>query len=44
MLLNDDILHIEKPDEICSTTVVVDKCSGLFLYPSSFSNKKSRYR
>ena len=32
MLLNDDIVDIEKPDEICSATFVVNELSGLFLY------------
>ena len=34
MLLNDDILDIEKPDRICSPNFVVDEFSGLFLLPS----------
>ena len=42
MLLNDDIVDIEKPDGICSLTVVVDEFSGLFLHPSIFSVKHSR--
>ena len=37
MLLNDDILEIEKPDGICSLTFDVDEFSGLFLHPSIFS-------
>ena len=36
-LLND----IEKPDQICSPTFVVDEYSGLFLHPSIFSIKHS---
>ena len=36
MLLNDDIVDIEKLDGICSLTFVVDKFSGLFLHPSIF--------
>ena len=31
MLLNDDIVDIEKLDEICSPTFVIGKFSGLFL-------------
>ena len=37
MLLNEDIVDIEKPDGICLLTFVVDEFSGLFLYPSIFS-------
>ena len=37
MLLKEDIVYIEKPDEICSLTFDVDECSGLFLQPSVFS-------
>ena len=42
MLLNDDIVHIEKPDGKCSSTFVVGEFSGLFLHPSIFSIKHSR--
>ena len=42
MFLNYDIVYIEKPDGICSPTLVVDKYSGLFLHPSIFSIKHSR--
>ena len=42
MLLNHDIVDIEKPDRICSPTFVVDEFSGLFLHPSVFSIKHSR--
>ena len=42
MLLNDDIVDIEKPDGICLLTFVVDEFSGLFLHPSIFSIKHSR--
>ena len=42
MLLNEDIVDIEKPDGICSLTFVVDEFSGLFLHPSIFSIKHSR--
>ena len=33
MLLNEDIVDIEKPHGICSLTFVVDEFSGLFLHP-----------
>ena len=36
MILNYDILDIEKPDGICSLTFVVNKFSGLLLHPSIF--------
>ena len=36
MLLNEDIVDIEKPDGIWSLNVVVDEFSGLFLHPSIF--------
>ena len=42
MLLNDNIVDIKKPDEICSLTFVVDKSSELFLHPPFFSIKNSR--
>ena len=42
MLLNEDIVDIEKPDGICSLTFVVDEFSGLFLHPSIFSIIHSR--
>ena len=42
MLLNDDIADIEKPDEACSPTFIVDVLSGLFIHPSIFSIKHSR--
>ena len=32
MLLNDDIVCIEKPDGICSLTFVAGKFSGLFFF------------
>ena len=34
MLLNKDIVNIEKPDGICLLTFVVDEFSGLYLHPS----------
>ena len=37
MLLNEDIVGIEKPDEICSLTFAIDEFSGLFLHPLIFS-------
>ena len=42
MILNKDILDIEKSDGICSFTFVVDEFSVLFLYPSVFSIIHSR--
>ena len=42
MLLNEDILDIEKPNGICSLTLVVDEFSGLFLHSSIFSIAYSR--
>ena len=41
-LLNEDILDIEKPDEECLPTFVVDEFSGLFLHSSHFYIKNSR--
>ena len=41
MLLNEDIVDIEKSDEICSLIFVLDDFSGLFLHPSVFSMKHS---
>ena len=32
MLLNDDIIDIEKPDGICLLTFVANEFSGLFLH------------
>ena len=37
MLLNDEIVDIEKSDATCWSTFVEDKFSGLFLHPSIFS-------
>ena len=37
MFLNDDIVDIDKPHEICLLTFVVDKLSGLFLHRPLFS-------
>ena len=41
MLLNEDIVDIEKSDEICSLIFVLGDFSGLFLHPSVFSMKHS---
>ena len=42
ILLSEDIVDIEKPDEIYSLTFVVNQFSGLFLHPSVFSIMHSR--
>ena len=42
MLLNDDIVDIEKRDRIYLLTLVVDEFSELFLHPSVFSIIHSR--
>ena len=42
MVLNEDIVDIEKPDGICSLTFVMDEFSGLFLHPSIFCITYSR--
>ena len=42
MIRNEDNVEIEKPDEICLLTFVVDEFSGLFLHPSIFPIKHSR--
>ena len=42
MILNENIVYIEKPNGICSLTFVVDKFSELFLQPSIFSIIHSR--
>ena len=39
MLLNDDIVDIEKPDGILSRTFVADEFPGFFLHLSMFSIK-----
>ena len=36
MSLNDNIVEIEKPDDICSRVFVGDDFSGLFLHLSVF--------
>ena len=43
VLLNDDIVDIEKPGGICSPTSVVDEFSGSFKDPSISSIKHSRF-
>ena len=43
MSLDDDIVDIEKHDEIRSPTFVVNEILGLFLHSSIFSNKHLRY-
>ena len=42
MLLNEDIVDIEKPDGIRLLTFVVDEFLGLVFYPSVFSITHSR--
>ena len=42
MLLNDEIVDIQKPDGICSPTFVANDFSGIFLHPFIFSIKYSR--
>ena len=37
MLLNEDILDIEKPDGICLLNFVLDEYLRVFLHPSIFS-------
>ena len=36
MLLNDNIVHVERPDGICSPTFIADEFSGLLLDLSIF--------
>ena len=42
MILNEDIVGIEKPDGICLIAFVVNEFSGLFLPSSIFSIMHSR--
>ena len=42
ILVNQDIVEIEKPHGICSLTFVVDEFLGLFLHSSIFSTIHSR--
>ena len=44
MLLNDDIVDIEKPHGICLLTFVIDKFSGLFVHSSIYSMAHSGYK
>ena len=39
MPLNDDVIDIDKPGEICSPAFVVDNFLGLFISSSIFSIK-----
>ena len=41
MLLNDDIVEIERPGTACSLAFVMNEFSGLFLHPSMFFIKYS---
>ena len=43
MLLNDNIVDIEKHDGICYPTFAMDELSRLFLRPSTFPIKHSIY-
>ena len=40
--VNDDIVGIEKPYEICSLTFFVDDFSGLYLHVSVFTIQDSK--
>ena len=42
MLLNEDVVDIEKPGGTCLLTFAIDEFSGLFLHPSIVSIKHSR--
>ena len=42
MLLNDNVVGIEKSDGICSLTFVADEFPGLFLHHTVLSIKHSR--
>ena len=42
MPLNDDVIKIEKPDEICSPSFGVNKFAELVLHSSVFSSKNSK--
>ena len=41
--LNDNIVDMQKPDEICSLTSVAHDSTGLFLHPSFLSVKDSKF-
>ena len=43
MSLNDDIVNINKLDGILPLTLVDDDFLGLFLHPSNFTIKDSRF-
>ena len=43
ILLNDDIVDIEKPDGTCLPTFFVNEFSGLFLHPTIFTVEHSRF-
>ena len=43
MLLNENIVGIEKPRGVCLVTFVVDELSGIFLHPSIFSIIHSKF-
>ena len=43
ILLNEDIVSIERRDRICSLILVVDEFSGLSLHPSGFSIMHLRF-
>ena len=42
MLLTENIIEIEKPHGICSSTFAAGEFSGLLLHQSIFSTKHSR--
>ena len=42
ILLNEDVVDVEKPDGTCFFTFAVDEFSGLFLHPSIASIIYSR--
>ena len=42
MFLNEDIVDIEKPNRICSSSCVVNEFSGIFSHPPIFYIKHSR--
>ena len=44
MPLNDNIVDIEKPDEICLPTFVADLSSGLFLHPPILCQKSKIFK
>ena len=42
-VLNEDVVDSEKPDGICSPTLVVNELSGLFSHPSIVSIKNKTF-